>query len=113
MHRTLRILVVIAVLVGLVATSRVARGASGEKVGVAVIELEGKLAERAKVMMPFGKSEPTLRDATAALTELAGRSDIRAVLIKLREAQLSVTQVQELGDAIAAVRGAGKKVHLY
>lgn len=97
----------------MIAVVQVVAAAADVRPTVAVVELEGTLAERAKFMSPFGKGETTLRDATTAIAGLAARKDVQGVLIRLRDAKLGVTQVEELGHAIAAVRASGKKVHLY
>jgi protease-4 len=63
----------------------------------------------------FGSSSRsvTLRDLLNGLRAAAENEDLDGVVIRLRDAQLGMTQIEEIGAAITKVREAGKKVHLF
>ncbi|MGD9690975.1 MAG: S49 family peptidase [Phycisphaerales bacterium] len=86
---------------------------AAEKARVAVVEIKGGLAERTTFISPIGKGETTLRDATSAIVGLGARDDVRGILVRLREQQLDLSQVLELGQAIRSAREAGKDVTLF
>lgn len=58
-------------------------------------------------------AQPTLRDIVVIFETAAKRDDIDAVVIRLREPKLAMSQIEEIGAAIAQVRAAGKTVHLF
>jgi len=95
-----------------VSLSASAAGAPPAVVGL--IEIEGTPAERRS---PFAwleaEAPPTLQQLVEALEGAAERSDLDAVVIRLKEASLGQTQVEELGAALDRVREAGKHVSLY
>ena len=86
-----------------------------DKAAIGVIEIEGKLPERHRVagLGAMSKGGTTLREYMDALDAAATDGSLSGVLIKLKDAQLKASQVEELGAAIKRVRAAGKKVHLY
>ncbi len=88
---------------------------AADKALIAVVEIEGKLAARKHVLAPMGgkSHEATLTDVTHAIESVLEDSDVKGLLIRLREAELSVAQVEEIGRSIQKVRAAGRKVHLY
>lgn len=82
---------------------------------VAFIEIEGSLTDRPN---PFAWLAPasgtrTLRETVALLDSAAASAEMPGVVIRLKDAELKSTQVEELAQAIARVREAGKRVHLY
>jgi len=83
-------------------------------VRVGLIELEGALAER-PTSMGFGghSSETTLRDVLRALNKAASDDTLKSLVIRLKDAELTMANIEELSAGIAQVRKAGKKVHLY
>jgi protease-4 len=87
---------------------------AADEVGVGLIEIEGAPIERPEPLAwLFGSSSPTLRQLTDALESAASRSDIDSVVLRLKEATLTATQVEELARAIEKVREAGKPVSVY
>ncbi len=82
---------------------------------IALIEIEETPVERPNPLAwLFGSGQnPTLRDIVGLLNRAAADSSVSGVVIRLREAPLSVTQAEELGRAIAHIRASGKKVHLF
>ncbi|MFN0010593.1 MAG: S49 family peptidase [Phycisphaerales bacterium] len=103
-----------AFVVALVASGQPAFAAPDRAV-IGVIEIEGSVPARraAAGLGGMGKGGNTLREYTTALDQAAGDADLAGVLIKLKDAELKTSQVEELGAAIQRVRAAGKKVHLY
>ena len=83
------------------------------KYGVGLIELEGAIADRATSGGLFGGGTVTLRDVLAEIRGSADRNDIQALVIRLKDAQLRSSQIHELGSAMQAARGAGKKIHVF
>jgi protease IV len=85
---------------------------SGASVGL--IEIKETPGERpAPLAHIFGSQEnPTLRELVALIDD-AGDGELDALVIRLRDADLGTTQVEEIGRAIARVREQGKKVHLF
>ena len=78
------------------------------------INLDGPIANKPE---PFawltGSVGPTMPDVIGALDAAAARDDLDAVMIRLSEPALTMSQVEEIGRAITRVRDAGKKVHLF
>jgi protease-4 len=82
---------------------------------VAFLEVRGELAETPGPLAWLASSDKqrTLRD-TLKLIEAAGTDgNIDALVIRLRDTQLSASKVEELSQAIGRVRKAGKQVTLY
>ena len=91
-----------------------ARTDQAEKATIAFLEIDGGLAARPGPMdWLSGGGERTLRDTVALLESAAKSADTTAILIRLKDPELNSTQVEELSQAIASARKAGKKVHLY
>lgn len=80
---------------------------------VAMLEIEGGVAE---VPSPFEwlmGGEPTLLDYIDVLDEAAADGDLGGVVIRLKDAALLPSQVEELGRAIERARTAGKRVDVF
>ncbi|HOX42773.1 MAG TPA: signal peptide peptidase SppA [Myxococcota bacterium] len=75
----------------------------------AVIVLDGELAD-ADVKRGLFSSRPTLYDAELALRYAARDEGVDSVLVRVEDVELGLTRVQELREACAAVRAAGKKL---
>ena len=85
-----------------------------DELRVALIEIEGTPLEQPDPMAwLFGSEKPTLRQLTSTLEDAAGRRDIDSVVLRLKDATLGRTQVEELAGAIARVREAGKTVSVF
>jgi len=78
------------------------------------IEIRGPLLETPDPYAALtGGGSPTLLDMVDALHAAAERDDLDAVVIRLRDAKMTTSQVEELGEAMLDLRSAGKKVHLF
>lgn len=82
---------------------------------VAMLEIAGVLAEQPSPLawLEASDSFTTLADVVSALEDVAGEGSYHGVVIRLRDAELTGSQIQEIGHAIRGVQAAGKKVHLY
>jgi protease-4 len=92
-----------------------ALGADNQPTTVGLIEINDTPNERPAPLAEIfgGKGDETLRGLVNTLREAAANKDLAAVVVRLRDAELKSTQVEELGAAMDAVRAAGKKVHLF
>ncbi len=91
-----------------------AHTADGET-AVGLIEIRGKLEERPSPMESIFGSDGryTLREMVKVIDDAAGDANLDAVVIRLREPELTTTQVEELATAMKRCRDAGKKIHLF
>jgi len=90
------------------------RSLADGKPTIAVVEIEGKLASRAKVLSPLAPAGPaTMARVTDAIAGVGQDREAVGLLIRLREAELSLGEAEEIGRAVRAIRDQGKKVYLY
>ncbi|MEZ6317915.1 MAG: S49 family peptidase [Phycisphaerales bacterium] len=87
--------------------------ASADPASIAVIEIEGTPAARSSGMAWLGDADRTLRDYVETFDTLAYDDEFAGVMVRLKDAALSMTQVEELGAALDRVRDEGKKVHVF
>ncbi|MBS0196594.1 MAG: S49 family peptidase [Planctomycetes bacterium] len=82
---------------------------------VAWLEISGAPSERPHELawLVGSADHPTLREVIEGIDEIAHDGDCRGVVIRLKDAELSASQVEEIGAAIKRVREAGKKVHVF
>jgi len=98
--------------VGALSLAMSAAALAQEKVGW--VELEGAPLEKPAPFAAFAAdAQKTLRDVVQILESAAERSDLSAVVIRLREPTMNAAQVQEIGSALDALKRAGKKVYLF
>lgn len=102
-------------VVGVLAASSIAETRAPEKSGrIGNIEIKGSPAARQTAMSLFGgKQGLTLRELVDAIDSGASRDEVGAVLIRLKDAKLSMSQTEELGEAIKRVRAKGKRVSVF
>lgn len=79
------------------------------------VELDGPLLDKPD---PFAwlagpDAAPTLLDVIDTFDEAAHRDDIDAVVVRLREPALTLSQIEEIGVAMGRVRKAGKQIHVF
>jgi protease-4 len=85
---------------------------AGDRIGS--IEIRGKPHNQPPASALFGgKHSATLRDYVEAIDAAATNEDVGTVLVRLKDAQLSMSQTEELGAAIKRVRAGGKKVSVF
>ncbi|MFO0833832.1 MAG: S49 family peptidase [Phycisphaerales bacterium] len=82
---------------------------------VVTLDVEGAMPERPGAMdwLMEGDAEPTLREVINALHDAATSDKIDAILVRLKDPELKISQIEELGAAIGRVRAAGKKVIVF
>jgi len=82
---------------------------------IASIELKGTPLDKPSPYAWLGASEAerTLGDYLDAMRRAGSDSEVDGVLLRLKDAALTTTQIEELSVAIGEVREAGKKVHLF
>lgn len=81
---------------------------------VAMLVIEGDLADRPSPLAWLApKGSVTLRDLVNSLHDLAADDSRSELVIRLKDAALSRSDIDELGAAIEKVRAAGKKVRLF
>jgi protease-4 len=93
----------------------VAPALAGNGGTVAFIEIEDELAERPAPMswLAGERETATLRGLTGLLERIASGNSYDGVVIRLKDAKLTRSNVQEVGRALARVRESGKRVHLF
>ncbi|VAX40663.1 hypothetical protein MNBD_PLANCTO03-2124, partial [hydrothermal vent metagenome] len=98
-----------------ITTAGLALGTATAQTDIAMIEIEGTLAEQPSPLawLEASDSFSTLAGLVEALDEIAAGDDYDAVVIRLKDAALSTSQIQEIGHAIDAVQAGGKKVHVF
>ena len=117
--RSVRSLLVMAALcagsTGLLRADDDRKADAPAKARVASIEISGALAERPpELSYLFGAGETsTLSGVIETLRDAAHDDAIRGVMIRLKDAELTATQVQELAEAMKVVQAAGKKIHVF
>lgn len=93
--------------------------AAEEKPVVAIYDLEGVISESGRsapslLNLGMESTRPlTLFDLTRSLAKAAGDPQVKAVVVDADDAQLGLSQLQELHRRLKAVREAGKDVWLY
>ena len=92
-----------------------AAAAPAGKARVAMIEIKGSPLSAPGPLdwLMGGGQSPALSAIVGALHDAAKSDRTDSVLIRLKDAELSATQVQEIGAAMGKVRGAGKKVFVF
>lgn len=84
---------------------------------VAFITLQGKITEQESPMAMLGlgknKGETTLRHLFKTIDEIAANSEHKGLVIRLKDAELGLTHVEELGAKLQELRASGKKVQIF
>jgi protease-4 len=85
---------------------------AGDRIGS--VEIKGRPHNQPRAMAFLGsKHAATLRDYVEAIDGAATNENVGTVLVRLKDAQLSMSQTEELGAAIKRVRAGGKKVSVF
>lgn len=81
---------------------------------VGYLLLEDPVIERESTAGLFGStSGKHLRDLIATFDAIAENDDLDALLIRVKEMQLSMTHIEEIAPALARIRASGKPIHLF
>jgi protease-4 len=80
---------------------------------VRMLELSGSPGERPGGLSWLFGGEATLHDLVDTLHDLQDDTEMKALVIRLKDAELSATQVEELAPAIKKLRDQGKKVYVF
>jgi protease-4 len=83
--------------------------------GVALIEIHGDMTEEPHPLAwLFGSGDhPTLHEVIDLIRDAGDDEKVQAMVIRLRDCKVHLTQAEEMGAAIAKVRAANKKVILF
>ncbi len=94
--------------VGAVGMMAIGAPALAQSFKIGTLEIKGKPAEiDTNPFAMFGGGEPTLRTLVDAIHSAATSASNNALLVRLKDAQLSMTQTEELGAAMDAYRQKG------
>ncbi len=81
---------------------------------IGMLEIKGSPKERpAELAWMFGSSEPTLRQLVGSIKDAGTNDELGSIIIRIKDAELNRTQVEELGQAITQARAKGKKVAVF
>lgn len=86
---------------------------SGDSVAVAVIEIEGTPVERQAGPAWLGDATDTLLEYVETFDTVAIDDEFGGLVVRLKDASLRSSQIEELGAALSRVRAEGKKVHVF
>lgn len=90
-------------------------GAAGAQTDIAMMEIEGGLSEQPSPLawIQSSGSFTTLAEVVEALHGVAESNRTDALVIRLKDAALSTSQIEEIGGVIRKVRDSGKRVHVF
>ncbi len=82
---------------------------------VGLFELSGALEEKPGALdwLVGSGSDPTLRELIDAIDEAGASDEYAGLVVRLKDAELKTTQIEEIGAAITRARAAGKRVHVF
>lgn len=80
---------------------------------LAVLEIQGGLAERDAGYTWLGEGGETLLGLITTIDTLAYDDEFDGLVIRLKDAAIGTTQVEEIGAALQRYRDEGKKVHIF
>jgi len=82
---------------------------------IGLLELTGSLDEKPGALdwLIGSGSDPTLRELVDAIDKAGSSDEYSALVIRLKDAEFKVTQIEEIGAAITRARASGKKVHVF
>lgn len=88
---------------------------AGDDATIGLLEIEGApLEQPGPLDWLMGRSKSrTLDDYVNAIRGTANNDEIKGLVIRLKDAELSASHVDELGAAIKHLRNSGKKVHVF
>ena len=79
------------------------------------LEISGSPASRPSDLawLTGSEDEPTLLNLIDAISAVGDDAALQGLVIRLKDTELSVPQIEELGKAIREIRAAGKKVYVF
>jgi protease-4 len=82
---------------------------------VTYVTLDGPILEQASPMASMfgGKKELTLRGLLEAIDQAKDDSESKGLVIRIKDTELPMTLVEELGAKLKDFRASGKKVHIF
>ncbi|MBY0262602.1 MAG: signal peptide peptidase SppA, partial [Phycisphaerales bacterium] len=97
------------------AAEKEAKDTEKASTGIGLIEIHGTPSEEPKPLAWLLGSDdhPTLRQIIDLFKDAQEDKDLKAFVVRLRDATLSRTQAEEIGQAMQRLRDTGKKVHLF
>lgn len=106
--------VILAFTLALHVAPSVAWSQNNSAVRIGMLEIEGKLPGRpSEFAWLAGDGQLTLRELVDTLERTAERNDIDVLVIRLKDAELQRTQIEEVGEAIRRARKNGRTVHVF
>lgn len=88
-------------------------GAWARQATVGLVELHGAPVGVPGPLDWLSGGEPTFRQVLMGLHGASKDASLRSVVVRLKDAELGATDTEELGEAVAALRRAGKRVLVY
>jgi len=83
---------------------------------IGYIELDGKITARRPHASPFmlgGNGAMHMSQLRDAFKKAAGKADLKGIVIRLKDAELTRSNIDELGKVMDEFRASGKKIHVY
>lgn len=87
--------------------------AQAQNTTVGWIEISGSPSDAPGAFDWLGGGTETLGDILDAFERAGGDSQIKGLVVRLKDAALGFTQIEELGRAMQAFRSTGKKIHVF
>ncbi|HHN78867.1 MAG TPA: signal peptide peptidase SppA [Phycisphaerales bacterium] len=80
---------------------------------VAMLEVTGDPPAVAGPLSIFGDTSPTLSEYVSILHDAAADDELEGVIVRMKDATLSTSEIEEIGRAMGDVRDAGKGVYFF
>jgi protease-4 len=90
-----------------------AAGVLADEYGVAMLEISGAPPAMESGLSMFAETAPTVRWYVDTLYDASADDGLDALIVRMKDAELSTSDIEEIGQAIAWVREAGKTVYMF
>lgn len=94
-------------------TSLASEHAARNSAKVGFFELTGSPMEQPGALSWLFGGAPTMHDVLETIDSAGGDRDMKALVVQLKDAELTTTQVEEIGSRLKKLRESGKKTVLY
>lgn len=86
-----------------------------DRIGVAMVEITGQPTDAPSPLawLLGAEAPPTTRQIVEGIVALGENDMVGACVVRLKDAELNLTQAQEIGEAIATLSASGKAVHVF